>query len=344
MLMAVAVLAACGKNEGDTAVETTPGEILFRCSTGATRGEAVEGPTLAVGERFGVYAFLLPEQGGLPGSSGASAVGGYMNNSFIPVTVASGGCTYSPVASWPVNVNDRLKFFAYYPYAADINGNVSQGTDAGKDPYMKITYKADQDPKNHIDLMYATTGDISRIGVQINLKHALTRVSFSAQAAKSNSAKPATVKIKSLDLYGVADNGTLTVAADGTPSWEIGAYTPSAPTYAFSQANNVIKNIDIPEKVNDSDVLYEDIIKESNGSIMMIPQSTENLVLSVVLTIDYDNGSSEEEKNFFLPLQNVNWNPGEHINYRLTVARDVINITANIRAWEKKDGPELPMD
>lgn len=149
-----------------------------------------------------------------------------------------------------------------------------------------------------------------------------------------------------MGIYGVADNGVLTVASDGTPSWEAATYDNAQLAYSFTQDNHMLADRYIPEKVNDADQLYENIIADNRGAIMFIPQQTHNLMMELVLIIEYTDSSGivEEEKNFFIPVQPIDWEPGKHIHYRLTVARDVINITASIIAWNKKDGPSLPLD
>ena len=164
---------------------------------------------------------------------------------------------------------------------------------------------------------------------------------FSAQAAKSANTMPAKIKINRIEIWGVGTSGTLTVASDGTASWEPAAYNSAAATYVYTIDNGLLSGEYVPEKVNDNDELYKNIMAAICGDLMFVPQSTDEMFISVSLTIERQDNSTKEEKNYFVPLTSVAWEPGGYVHYRMTVSRDVINVSAHLNPWINLDGPTI---
>ena len=126
-LLAAILFVSCSSDNTET--DGGPGYIVFGTRQAQTRGTAHDG-TLPDNHTFGVYAYRVPAQGGSVGSSATEVEPGYMGAGFTAVTKLATGCTYSPGKAWPSDLNDRVKFFAYYPHVATTDGVITSRTAA----------------------------------------------------------------------------------------------------------------------------------------------------------------------------------------------------------------------
>ncbi|MCL2562374.1 MAG: fimbrillin family protein [Rikenellaceae bacterium] len=215
LLLAAALFAGCGEE----LIETRNANIIefspFR-STSFTRGIAVNNPAdIAAQGGFKVWGY---RHTGTWLGSGVTLFDG------TTVTSTDGGVTWSygtPV-HWPMN--ELVSFFGYAPASAAGVVTVPIGT-----PPQLICEVA-VDPAAQIDLLIAVP-QLDRHGyipVEMNFRHVLSRVTFSARKAAGVTAEIRISKIELRNLYrfgttdfmthvwtptGVSSNFVLTTAA-----------------------------------------------------------------------------------------------------------------------------------
>ncbi|MCD7939441.1 MAG: fimbrillin family protein [Bacteroides intestinalis] len=219
-------------------------------------------------------------------AKGATATPDYMNN--IQITNSNGVWTYDNPVYWPHTTDANVSFFAYSPYATSANGitmNVSTGIPS-------ITYTVPTNCSDQPDLMAsALLNDLNKtnIGpVNFQMRHALTCIGFKASGNGE--------RITKITAKSVKTSGTLTVVADGTPSWSLGTVN-----------GNFEATVD--------DGVYLDalaqLVNTGGGYLMMIPQT---LVTGAGITVELNSGRS-----FDFDLSGVVWQAGKFINYNLSI-------------------------
>ena len=146
---------------------------------------------------------------------GATAQPGFMNN--VQINHTGGIWSYDDPVNWPQAADANVSFFAYSPYATAANGitmNASTGIPS-------ITYTVPTNCSDQPDLMVsALLKDRNRINngsspVNFEMRHALTCIGFKASGNGE--------RITKITAKGVKISGVLTVAEDGTPSWDTSA-------------------------------------------------------------------------------------------------------------------------
>lgn len=239
---------------------------------------------------MGVFAYYTGNGGANNwANQGAIATPNFMNN--IQVTNTNGIWSYSPVEYWPNAVDANVSFFAYSPYATDTNGiimNVAAGIPS-------ISYTVPTNCSDQPDLMVSallqdrnkTNNGSSSVNFQ--MRHALTCIGFKASGNGE--------KIEKITVKGVKTSGILSVAADGTPSWDLsGAVTDS-----------------LDAIVDDGVYLgaTAELVNTGGGYLMMVPQTLSS---GASLTVKLNTGRS-----FDFDLGGLTWGTGQFINYSLSI-------------------------
>ncbi|GHT00953.1 hypothetical protein AGMMS49525_00470 [Bacteroidia bacterium] len=218
----------------------------------------------------------------------STAYDGYVLNG-VTVTRGEGGASwdYFPKASWPAR--DSVDFFAYSP-ASSVNVTVGlkqapsvtlppvtgpeieytvPGWVGGSRP---IDQQEDFMVSKNVDLTFA-----SNPSVQLNFKHALSRIVFKAQ----NQNKNKTYVIKELALSKLKSKGTLNML-DSVPNGA-DSFTHTAGEYDVAwkaQHDSVTYKVDlgstnvlVPYGTGTASTDYTEITNASNG-LMVLPQET----------------------------------------------------------------------
>lgn len=222
-------------------------------------------------------------------AQGASATPNLMNN--VQINHTDGVWSYDDPVHWPQAADANVSFFAYSPYATAANGitmNASTGIPS-------ITYTVPSNCSDQPDLMVsALLKDRNRVNngsspVNFQLRHALTCIGFKASGNGE--------QITKITAKGVKTSGVLTVAEDGTPSWNTSA----------SGSGNFEATVD--------DGVYlgalAQLVNTGGGYLMMIPQT---LGTGAMITVELNSGRS-----FDFDLSGITWTAGKFINYNLSI-------------------------
>ena len=223
------------------------------------------------------------------GAKGTTATPNFMDN--IEITNTGGVWSYDNPVYWPQAVDANVSFFAYSPYATAANGitmNVTSGIPS-------IDYTVPTNCSDQPDLMVSallqdrnkTNNGSSSVNFQ--MRHALTCIGFKASGNGE--------KIEKIAVKGVKKSGKLSIATDGTPSWDL------------SGATN--ENF---EAIVDDGVYLEstaELINTGGGYLMMVPQT---LTSGATLTVELNTG-----RTFDFDLEGLTWGTGQFINYTLSI-------------------------
>lgn len=154
VLLAALALTACSNEEETT--QGADGRVALQVSSGIqTRAYNNQ---WEAGDRIGIYAF---------GTGGTTVYDGYANIPYITQTNGTSG-SFSPNGTTIYLPTDdaKLDFVAYYPYTANLTGNVY------------TVDVSDQTSQKAIDLMAAgtQTADRKNVTVAFNFVHKLSKV------------------------------------------------------------------------------------------------------------------------------------------------------------------------
>lgn len=231
--LAAACLALSGCFEIETYTTYVP--IDFR-SYAATSGSSVQatradGSFVPVGQTvlpdsssFGVFAFY---QEGVIGSGTPAlwSAGGWKPEYMFNQQVDFDGTNYSyaPLRYWPANDENRISFWAYYPYSAYVSGNTGDlklFESDGTTPYSKtsvglpkVSYTVSTDPAQQRDLLFDSFANTDKTydncaptpgTVNLNFRHALALVEF--QLGEGNEANITNFEITGLYWSGKCAN------------------------------------------------------------------------------------------------------------------------------------------
>lgn len=265
-------------------------EIGFAASAGysVTRGLPVESASGI--PDMGVFAYYTGNGAANNWAArGATSSPDFMNN--VQVTNNGGVWSYANPVYWPQAADANVSFFAYSPYANASNGITVNGGSG----IPSISYTVPTNCSNQPDLMVsALRADLNKSQgsspVNFQMRHALTCIGFKASGAGE--------QINKIKVTGVKTTGTLTVAADGTPTWD----TSGAASGDFEATVNSGIYLDPSSQ----------LVNTGGGYLMMIPQT---LPTGTKLTIGVDDGRPDVE----FDLGGLVWGAGQRINYSLTI-------------------------
>lgn len=255
--------------------------ITFGLQNVGTRASSVYADgSIPSGNKIGVFAY---EQGTADWSS-TTHEPNLMYNQWMQVG-NGGSLSYFPLHFWPNDESKKLSFVAYYPYSethSAQNGVLIDQTNIRKGS-AKIEFRQLEKASEQTDFLISkwNYNQVRTNGQQtFTFNHMLAKVKITVTG---KAATKVTLKNVCMSAY-VDFLGT------DTPSW--------------------LDNISYPKKYGTATIdLYTD---SDNSILLMIPQTTENISITV-----YYNGGS---KTGTLPTTfNSEWEAGKSYEYKITV-------------------------
>ena len=298
-----------GWNSVDVSLDDDLQTIGAHASVGpSTKGAPVTGTTAPAGS-LGILGYELT--GGVWNT--ATATPNFMYNTQLIRTGSSGSYsyTYYPAKYWPDNTDDKVRFFAYYPY----EGNGISLSSASATGYPAITYTPGANVTDQVDLLYAASTEAvnnKTTGTAVNfaLAHALTRISFSVMLDPDLVDK--TVVIQSITMTGLKSSGTLSLDPSAATPWTPGAGTAS---YTASVSNGAL--FPIANQLFDT-LTYKSAVTYT-GSLFLIPQS---VTASNTVVINYTVDGVAKKSTYNLSAST--WNMGQSLNYQVKLTEEPV--------------------
>ena len=316
-LLAGACSKAIGpQNEEDDGWTNVVGDLPISFSSSldvpATKG------TLPANSTFGVFAYYTKTSNW---GNGNNFTPDFMYNEDVAFDGTS--YTYDPIKYWPNNTNDKITFWAYYPYSASAvlykaNNSSTVYTNATKNlPDIRFTVTDGQTDFMISNVASNKTKPALDTPVELTFNHALSRISFYVKKVDTAVPEKYTVKLKSVRLDGIYL--TATHKNTGTVGWADWATRGRIPT--FTPATS-------------SEYLTLTTSYPADGSpqavSMAIPQdlSYEYAMLHVEYTIDFEGLLHTRTMISNIPLSSVFedasalWQKGKEYRVNISITPD----------------------
>lgn len=329
-------MASCNKNVIQDRNLEVIGFTTYACRTVDTKadgslidkGSATFAGVAADKQSIGVYAYL----------NGTNHEADFMNN--VQVKLAGNGANassnYSPAKYWPKDENNKLSFFAYYPYtipSADLRIGAIGETNT-------ISYTVKDTPAEQEDVMVTdyiknltyTTSDNG--SVNFAFSHMLTRVRF--QFALNGAVDDKTsVVVNSAGITKIANKGVLkvaeTVAASNWTASGAKDYTIAVPAGELSTT--------LPVSFNNTSDLF-----------LLMPQTlASDAKFNIRYTVTTE-GSAPVVNNQSVNLKDITvgttpltaWGKNQNIVYtiKIGVGEHPITFKAEVTDWETEKGAD----
>lgn len=272
---------------------------------------------------FGVYTVLNTEYATL-----------FMDNN----KVSTEAWTYSPVKYWPKDeVNNKLNFYFYAPYAEDAAGNIGARTITASD--KTLAFKVNAAIASQTDLLWAapvtgstyTSTDGKEGGkVKASFKHALSRIGFSAQ--RDAAYEGTTIKINSISIDGDFNtSGVLNLAATAYAD-AIWSSKVKSTAVSYSPALQNVDNITVDAKQVNTDSEY----------IMVVP-STADGKTPFTITVDYDVTTDGVTTNNVITSDAMEkaFEIGKAYTFNVKIGLNAIEFTADVTGWDPQTAEDL---
>lgn len=279
--------------------------------------ERVTKGSLPAGSSFGVFAYYT--------KTSNWNVYNFTPNFMYNEEVAFDGSsyTYSPLKYWPNNTNEKITFWAYYPYSATPvlyqKGKSTGFTNTTKGlPDIRFTVTDGQTDFMISNVASNKTKPAVNTPVELTFNHALSRVSFYVKKVDAAVPEKYTVKLKSLRLDGIyltathKNSGTIGWADWTGPRGSISTFIPADPA-AYLTLTTSYPAGGSPQAV--SIVLPQDL-------------SYEYAMLHVEYTIDFDGLLNTRTMVTNIPLRTVFedvsalWEKGKEYRVNISITPD----------------------
>ncbi len=228
-IMAALVLASCATQEAIVPAVTSDDAISFGTFMDqATKSEIFDNDAMQT-TGFGVMGYRTAQIGW--NAAAETAIPDFMYNEHITYNdIVANGWGYNPVKYWSNIEGDKYTFFAYAPYSGSTmadGGIVMSANDAAGAPVVSFT--VNDDPKAMVDFVAGQEINVQQQtdAVKFNLKHQLTRVTFSAttdiDADEAKGTSETFVVIKRMDLVAAEkfyESGDYTFDNEDTTGYE----------------------------------------------------------------------------------------------------------------------------
>lgn len=263
--------------------------IGFGFTSQATRGTSTETADL---KKIGVFGYSHTNAWSA-GNTAGNSPDYFLNKAVIK---KNGTWEYDGVIKyWP---SDRkVSFFAYAPYS-DVEGTFDEvypdrETDVASSPYIK--YLLPTDVTKQIDLLYANKLDMtyatSNAGkVPFTMKHALTKIGFTAKRDTADANSWLTVKVTAIEYKYISGTGTLNLE-DGI--WDVTFPAPGDngrfPTFTLTPDKDGGLNPNTVEITNTQTSTVQ--LNTNDGYFLFIPQQLSGRgtgIENTILNIYYD--------------------------------------------------------
>lgn len=287
---------------------------------------------------IGVFSFY---QGSAKWDDITYHVASFMNNQKMVAKTLNNtvNFTYSPIKYWPNNSDDKLSFFAYYPWNSFSNNSfgidIENINDENK---MCVRFNVNDNPSEQIDLMlsdlikdmtYQNTNNNGKISFVFHHALSLISIKLNIDPEMKSIAK---LNINSASVSGLYNAGTCHPSYDTSSAKPIFMWTPFFKSGTSSQ-----------EYVLDGNVLSSSTSNQTANTLLMVPQQ---LNADVVFTINYDiifiDSKGNEKYRYTNNDQNVvlrnsgniiEWLPGKKYNYTFTLGLKPIKMDATYDEW-----------
>ena len=294
--------------------------------------------TIPNGNSIGVFSFY---QGPNKWDDITSHVASFMNNQqMVAKTLNSTvSFTYSPTKYWPNNPNDKLSFFAYYPWNRISDNSLDVGIENIEDEdKMCVRFNVKDNPNEQIDLMlsdlikdktYQDTNNEGKVNFVFHHILSLVKINLIFDDDMKSIAK---LKVNSANIAGLYNAGTC------HPS-----YNKSTAKTEFTWAPYFKTGTSTQQYVFDADLLSSTTLNQTGNVLLMVPQQ---LNTNVVFTINYDiifmDSNGNEKYRYTNNEQNVvlknagsitEWLPGKKYNYTFTIGLKPIKMDATNDDW-----------
>lgn len=322
--MVAVLLMACVKSEIDTPLKTGDG-ILFRPSVVNTKASSLTNDAVNPFKTLGVYAAAT---GADDYNSGIHAAN-YLQNIKVERTDAASQWTTAQAYYWPVG---QTTFFGYAPYNAA--GSTIANTATGA-PVIDFTVNSHQ--AKQVDLLIASAvKNVTKTSsaVTIPMKHALTKIGFSAKLSHDPSEAQHInwLKVTKIEIFGVYSGGKHTMDAEALWTDLKDMKVEAAPFEVDDDTENLggLRPINL-------NTTYQKLTLD-DGYLFMLPQPfAQSAKLRVYVVADWTAGnediSFEDPIEFDLAQTDLEWNQGEAINYNINIdITDHIQTSSTISA------------
>ncbi|MFI3249046.1 MAG: fimbrillin family protein [Rikenellaceae bacterium] len=332
-------LVSCAENDIDGVYrsETSDQSINFTNTTVDPETKAmINTGNFADGESIGIHAYYFDD-----GESWDSdnSIANYMYDQELTYIKDNDYWSYSPKRYWPSNLDEKIKFFAYYPYAEDSKGLISIN-DSDHTGSPTLTYSVPQLCTDQLDVLVAQTEAINNsdtaAAVPLDMVHALSQISFQAKLAKEGAT---TVYISGVKILGVKNAGTLdmeqltwSVPTDDTED----GFESAAILYLGDEVDGKA-----PEYRKISSTTATTDLTANDGYLLMMPQKDMSAAKAVVTFANIDDGTvTYNDITYDLP--NIAWEPNTHYKYIFAFDSQTATVTVEVTAeWLMA---EIPID
>mgnify|MGYP004676817459 CR=1 FL=1 len=267
-----------------------------------TRGDAIDSSAEMRGKTFGIYA-----------SRTSNWSTHFTANATVSGTDQS--AAISPPQYWPIDRIGSLKIFSWYPYS----GAYSPTVDFTTPGQMAMSYSADADAANHVDVLAAVSEPAWGSGVTIAFRHMLAKVTFTF---KKVDPAPAVVTVSRIEFRDVGKSGEYVVTS-----------IPAATT-KNGKANFVWSNITtgtITSIPATTDNTVTDTAKQIGDTFLMLPATAFSSTAKVVITTNI--GVHEFLLRDLVASTQHSWESGEYINYNVTITNGAYQIDVQPLDW-----------
>ncbi len=337
----IAAMISCAKSDVYDVNQSNPDVIAFDTYVDqTTKGTVFTNETVQT-TGFGLMAYYTAQNywdDSEAANSTLSFSPDFMYNQKVEYNTNSQAWSYSPLKYWPNADDDKVTFFAYAPYESTTNGVEASYTDNEDTGRPQIKFTVQEDADDMIDFVAGQNMDMVRQQekVTFNLKHQLTRATFSAMAYVDNAEEygadadgdgESYIVVKSMDIVngdynqfyteGVYTFDNETTDNDKTDHSQDGVWTidtTSATDYSFASImgyNNVA-----PETGETATALYASGYN-SAGVVLPIAQTTYSSL--------FDSG----EYLFLLP---PNGAAGLDGSIEIEIVYDIVTIDSKLAA------------
>ena len=312
-----------------------------------------------IAQHFGVFAWRNAEN--VPFNPVSNPMDLYLDNHDTAyLETLTGGNTYwhgSPSVYWPSF--DRLNFFAYAPYMAEVHADA-----AGTPPLVfpsadytagmpRATYTPNTVVNSQVDLCIGTPGfDRTKDDnpVPFTFKHALTRVRLYVRLVGTHNAGVYEYRVTNATISGLVGTNTFTYQDNASAPfvWDaITASTPRDAEYKLKWDNSPASSLTVNwlKFVGDAGIgsgvtdPYTWITAPDNGRMYLLPQtitSDASLQLSISMYRPNATAPANSALQSNLPPFSVSlptdtaWEAGRTVSYLVTV--DITSLVVDIRA------------
>lgn len=372
----ISAFAACSKNEIFEEASNRVGFDTYALRTKAgdtyVGGNQTSTSNIPAGGKFGVFAYFHPAVGNTAGSWDNSNVNNnrsnlMLNQSVERVEPSSGTYAYYYPATesryWPKNNNDRISFFAYYPYASNafiVDENAtSDGTgitlqDPDDDHYgyahnpvgfPKFKFTVNPDASEQVDFMISdmclnqskAAGVLTGSGnVKFTFHHMLSQIRIKTVDVVIDN-EDVDVEVESFKFIGVPVSGIVTPSVSAVPS-PIGTGHAEM-EFAWSDYNS--RNSEF------TTTIYDDngTAAEKQAAIMlMIPHrfsdDPDKDIVEVTFKVTRALNGAGEHYEYTGHLRTSlgaggleGWERNKIYNYTISVTLNDIRLSANVEDW-----------